>query len=69
MTDYIRRWTKEILGVSKGGSGRMQGAWWRKEDVKDKVRAKQEAYKALANSGTEGERKANKVQHKIQEKW
>ena len=27
MADYIRRSAKEVLGVSKGGSGRMKGAW------------------------------------------
>ena len=41
MADCIRRSAREILGVSRVGSGRMQGAWWWSEEVKGKVKAKQ----------------------------
>ena len=40
MTECIRRSDKEVLAVSKGGSGRMEGAWWWSEEVKEKVKAK-----------------------------
>jgi len=28
MADCIQRSTREVLGVSREGSGRMKGAWW-----------------------------------------
>jgi len=28
MADYIQMSAMEVLGVSRGGSGRMKGAWW-----------------------------------------
>jgi len=28
MADCIRRSIKEVLGVSRGETGRMKGAWW-----------------------------------------
>ena len=28
MAECIRRLAREVLGVSKGGGGRMRGAWW-----------------------------------------
>jgi len=31
---------REVLGVSKGGSGRMKGAWWWSKEVKEKVKTK-----------------------------
>jgi len=44
------RSAREVLGVSRGGSGRMEGAWWWSEEVKGKVKANQEKYKALIGS-------------------
>jgi len=38
MADCIRRSAKEVLGVSREGSGRMKGAWWWSEEVKGKVK-------------------------------
>jgi len=40
MAECIRRSAREVLGVSTGGSGRMEGAWWWSEKVKAKVKAK-----------------------------
>ena len=40
MVDCIQRSAKEVLGVSNGGSGKMRGAWWWGEEVKEKVKAK-----------------------------
>jgi len=28
MAGCIRRSAREVLGVSRGGNGRMEGAWW-----------------------------------------
>jgi len=40
MADCIRRSAKETLGLSRGGTNRMEGAWWWNEEVKEKVKAK-----------------------------
>jgi len=40
MADCIQNSAKEVLGVSKVGSGRLRGAWWWGEEVKEKVKAK-----------------------------
>jgi len=61
MADCIRRSAREVLGVSTEGSGRMKGAWWWSEEVKGKVRAKQEKFQALMESRTEEEVEFNKV--------
>jgi len=65
MAECIQRPVKEVLGVSKGGSGRMKGALWWSEEVKGKVKAKQEKYKALVGSSTDEEKEVNKVQHRM----
>jgi len=64
MAKCIKRSVKEILGVSKGGSDRVEGAWWR-EEVKEKVKVKQEKYKVLMDSRTDEEKEANKVQYRM----
>ena len=46
MEDCIRRSAREVLGVSRERSGRMKGPWWWSEEVKGKVKAKQEKFKA-----------------------
>jgi len=68
MDDCIRRSAREDLGVSKEGSGRMKGAWWWNAEVKGKVKAKQEKYKALISSSTDEEKEVNKVQYRITKK-
>jgi len=42
----------------------MQGAWWWSEEVKGKVKAKHEKFKALMESRTEEKVEFNKVQYK-----
>ena len=64
MAYCIRRLAREVLGVSRERSGIMKGAWWWSEEVKGKVKAKQEKFKALMESGTEEEVEFNKVQYK-----
>ena len=68
MTKCIQRAANEVLRVSKGESGRMKGAWWWSEEVKKKVKTKQEKYKASVSSRTDGEKKVNKVQYRIAKK-
>jgi len=68
MAKCIRRSTREILGDSREGSGRMKEAWWWSEEVKGKVKAKQEKYKALIDSKTEEEKDVNRVQYRIAKK-
>jgi len=38
---------REVLGVSREGSGRMKGAWWWSKQVKGKVKAKQEMFQGF----------------------
>ena len=61
MGDCIQQSAKEVLGVSKGGSGRMRGAWWWCKEEKEKVKAKQEKYKALVGSRTDEEKEVNRT--------
>jgi len=68
MADCIRRSAREVLGVSNEGSGKMKGAWWWSEEVKGKVKVKQEKYKALINSRTNEEVEFNRVPYKIAKK-
>ena len=56
MTYCIRGSAKEVLGVSNGGSGRMRGAWWWGEEVKEKMKAKQEKNKTLVSNRIDEEK-------------
>jgi len=40
MAECIQKLAREVLGVSKEGSGGMKLAWWWSEEVKRKVKAK-----------------------------
>ena len=68
MVDCIRRSARKVLGVSREGSGRIKGAWWWSEEVKGKVKAKQEKFKALMESRIEEEVEFNKMQYKTAKK-
>jgi len=46
----------------------MKGAWWWSEEVKGKVKVKQEKFKTLMESRTEEEVEFNKVQYKTAKK-
>lgn len=48
--ECIPRLAEEVLGISKGGRGRIKGAWWRGEDVKEKVKEKHDVYAALIDT-------------------
>jgi len=65
IAECIRRLAKEVLRVSKGGSGRMEGAWWWSEEVTEKAKAKQEKHKLLMGSRMDETKEANKVQYKM----
>ena len=56
LAECIRGSTKEVLGISRGGGSRLEGAWWWNDEVKEKVKDKQNAYAALIDSRT-GEEK------------
>ena len=43
----------------------MKGAWWWGEEVKEKVEAKQEKYKALVGSRTDEQKEVNRVHYRI----
>ncbi|XP_019259245.1 PREDICTED: uncharacterized protein LOC109237393 [Nicotiana attenuata] len=60
MANYVREAAREVLGVSKGFSGRPQGDWWWNDTVQGKVEAKKVAYAKLAGSTSEEERSANR---------
>ena len=55
---------REVLRVYKEGSGRMKGAWWWSEELKGKVKEKQEKYRALVGSRTNEEREVNSIQYR-----
>jgi len=65
IADCIRRSAKEVLGVSKRVNGKMGGAWWWGEEVKEKVKAKQEKYKALVGNITDEKKKVNRMHYRI----
>ena len=52
----IRESAKEVLCVSRGGGSRLEGAWWWNNEVKEKVKVKQDVYAALNECSTEKEK-------------
>ncbi|XP_070039975.1 uncharacterized protein [Nicotiana tomentosiformis] len=59
----IREAAREVLGVSKGFSGRHKGDWWWNEVIQGKVEAKKVAYLKLV--GSEEEKRANREMYKV----
>ncbi|XP_075088242.1 uncharacterized protein LOC142170271 [Nicotiana tabacum] len=68
IANYVRKAAREVLGVSKGFSGRHQGDWWWNDIVQGKVEAKKVAYTKLAGSSSEEERRANRDRYKVARK-
>ncbi|XP_075109292.1 uncharacterized protein LOC142181065 [Nicotiana tabacum] len=66
--NYVREAAREVLGVSKGFSGRHQGDWWWNDIAQGKVEVKKVAYAKLAGSTNEEERRANKERYKVARK-
>ncbi|XP_047264248.1 uncharacterized protein LOC124896654 [Capsicum annuum] len=54
----IKESAKEVLGISRGWSGRYRGDWWWNEDVKKKVEMKKTAYVKLVESKDEEEKQS-----------
>ncbi|XP_047257515.1 uncharacterized protein LOC124889598 [Capsicum annuum] len=56
---------REVLGVSRGCSGKHQEDWWWNEEVKGKVETKKRAYAKLIGSKDEEDKWKNKEEYKI----
>ena len=61
--EYIWRSAKEILGVSRWGSGGLQEAWWWNEEVPARVKEKQDIYTTITGSRSDGEKEVNVVKY------
>jgi len=57
----IRESAKEILGISRGSARRLEGASWWNDEVKEKVKDKQNAYAALMECRMEEEKEIFKT--------
>jgi len=68
VSECIRRSAKDILGISRGGARGIEGAWWWNEEVKEKVKGKQDAYIALIDSRTDEEFEVKRVEYKAAKK-
>ena len=68
MIKCIRRLAKEVLAISSGGGGKIKGAWRWNEEVKEKVREKQDAYTTLIDSIMKEEVKVKRVEYKVAKK-
>jgi len=68
MADSIRRSAIEVLGTSRRGGHKIEGAWWWNEEVKEKVGEKKEAFAIFMNSGAEGERDVSRARYKAAKK-
>ena len=68
IADCIRRLAKEILGFSRRGGNKMEGAWWWNKEVKEKVKEKKEAFVDFMNSGADGERDASRARYQAAKK-
>ena len=68
MAQCIRRSAKEVLGISRGGGRRVRGAWWLNEEVKEKVKDKQNAYAPLSNTTSKEEKEVREAKYKVAKK-
>ncbi|XP_070013270.1 uncharacterized protein [Nicotiana sylvestris] len=66
--NYVREAAREVLGVSKGFSGRHQGDWWWNDIVQGKVETKKVAFAKLAGSTSAEQRSANRERYKVARK-
>jgi len=60
----IRESAKEVLGISRGGGNRLEGAWWWNDEVTEKVKDKQYAYATLMECRTEEEKEIFRIKYK-----
>ena len=68
MADCIRRSAIEVLGTSRRGGHKMEGAWWWNEEVKETVREKKKAFAVFMNSGADGDRDVSRARYKAVKK-
>jgi len=68
MAQCIRRSAKEFLGISRRGGGRKSEVWWQNEEVRERVKDKQNAYAALSNSTSEEEKEVMEATYKAAKK-
>ncbi|KAF3624282.1 putative pre-mRNA-processing factor 6-like [Capsicum annuum] len=59
---------REVLGVSRGRTGRHKGDWWWNEEVKKKVEIKKGAYVKLIESKDAEEKRVNREVYKVARK-
>jgi len=64
IAECIRESATEVLGILRGGSSRLEGAWWWNDEVKRKVKDKQNAYATLIECKTEEEKEVYKIKYK-----
>jgi len=63
MVECIQRSAKEVLGIPRGGGGKVKGARWLNEEVKEKVKGKQNAY-VVIDSRVDEEKVVNLVEYR-----
>ncbi|XP_047249882.1 uncharacterized protein LOC124885686 [Capsicum annuum] len=61
----IRETVREVLGVSRGRSGKYREDWWWNEEVKRKVESMNVSCAKLVANKDEGERQTNKKEYKV----
>ncbi|XP_075111707.1 uncharacterized protein LOC142181919 [Nicotiana tabacum] len=64
MVICIREDVREVLGITKGNSGRHRGEWWWNDKVQGKVEAKKAAYLKSVERTNEEEMRANRERYK-----
>lgn len=63
MAACIQSSAEEILRVVRLGSRKIKGVWWWNDEVKGKVKEKQEAYRALMDSVFAEAKEANRAKY------